>query len=258
MIFPRANLIQRLLSELRIGLASRYEKLALYLIGSTVKNGFLACKDLDLLMVDLEASEPLNAGNLEHLVDCMRTGDPFAGSFDAASPDLRNWLAALLDSTSADFPDIAATASFAFGPAKGELNIPDGSLHVHFCGPLTRGDLRSLASIMPFHAADFLTNCHSVIGPPLATLLESPHPTVRDLLFWDELLLRRFVAAPSMAARRKWLKRMLLHRTILSAYDAKHSGIIAQYSAAVENATLQEMQTMISILADSAKALRER
>lgn len=258
MTFPRADLIQRLLSELRIGLASQYQKLALYLIGSTVKNGFLACKDLDLLMVDLEVSEPLHAGDFEHLVDCMRTGDPFAGSFDAASLDLREWLSALLDSTSAHFPDIAATASFAFGPAKGELNVPDGSLHVHFCGPLTRGDLHSLASIMPFHAADFLTNCQSIIGPPLATLLDSPHPTIHDLLFWDELLLRRFDGASSMAARRKWLKRMLLHRTILSAYDAKHSVMTAQCSAAVDNATLQEMQTMVSILTDSAKALRER
>lgn len=253
----RHKLALRILSALTNKFSQLHPYIAIFLIGSSSHNLAQSPKDLDLLLVDIESAEPRNEAQLRRLLECMRFGDPFAGAFDATDVSLRNSFDQLIHSALDSQSSIQVDISFAFGPAKGEIAIPDTSLHIHVAGPLTKADLRTFDSLFPFHALDFLQNHKSLIGPPLCNLIRETRPSIYDLTFWDEILLRRFNNAPTDAVQRKWLTRIIQHRMVVPAYVAKHSPLLKHCSSAVDTSDSDGMRKMIQDLIISAKVIAE-
>jgi hypothetical protein len=244
----RQDFLVRLQSELAIKWPALWPGIAVYIIGSAAKPDAFAPKDLDLLFVNLSNEAPCHEKEFRTLVASLQHGDPFAGAFGTSDSAFRDAFHEIVRVVGAASPAFHVAVSFAFGPVRGEIAIPEDTLHVHVSGPLSRGDLASLATILPFHAVSFRQCNRTLAGPPLPTLIPDRMPSLDDLAFWDVLLVRRIFNAPSEKVRRKWLGRMIANRRNIPAYANGHSVLLDRCENLLATATAGQIDAMVQEL----------
>lgn len=253
----RNNLVSRLLLTITERWPLLFPQIAAYVVGSASRENALSPRDLDLLFVDLAAPQPSHEANFRYLVECLQHGDPFAGAFDAADPTFHSAIAEAIAAATESVPSIRTGVSFAFGPARGELAIADNALHVHVSGPLTLGDLAPLAAILPFHGVAFRRYHRTLVGPPLTSLIPAVSPSLMDLIFWDELAIRRMRSSSNDAARRKAVSRMLTNRRDVLSYASQFARLMDHCEAALPSADAEDMEALVVELASSAASALE-
>jgi hypothetical protein len=206
-----------------------HQSLAVYVIGGAAAAQRDAPKDFDLLLIRHRIRKSQNQQRLRRLVQAMASGDPFNAAFNSTSVQVRATIDRIAKHVCPKFSGLNITMSCAFGPARGEVRIPDSTLHIHVAGPITKGDLEILERVMPFHAASFLHQHRKLVGPPLATLLSGRQPTLRDLVYWDEILIRRVANAPTPAQANKWIKRMIANRAFVNPYKDTYRNLLVKF-----------------------------
>lgn len=229
--------------------------LAAYVIGSGSCSLAHMPRDFDLLLVDVSTDEAKHETQLQQLIQSMSSGDPFEAAFDATNSSVRSTIESVIRESASAVPSIDVRISFAFGPARGEIDIPDNALHIHIAGPLTKGDLRSVESLLPFHACDFLRHHKKLVGPCLSTLLSDKAPTIYDLVYWDQLLFLRFKRAYDQTQRHKWFVRMLRNRMVVPEYMKMHSALVDRCIAAAGTSSPEELGFLLDDLISSAQVL---
>lgn len=251
----RHALALRTLESLCKELPISYPHVGMYLIGSATRETPFP-RDLDVLLIDVEASEARNQVKFRRLFDFMRQGNAVEGSFSATDSSFERWIDRVIYGVADEMAcALQVTISFAFGPARGEIELATNTLHFHIAGPLTRGDLQVVSSLFPFHAIEFLLHHKALVGPPLGQFLKATSPSLQDLTSWDELLERRFNSAPDDVGRSKWLKQMLRNRLRVPSYVATYGALIESSSSIISECRTNAMSELLGRFVSSAKDL---
>jgi hypothetical protein len=247
----RNEIVRRVKGKLAVSLVQTHPALAAYVVGRSALRSVSSPKDLDILLVDISSANPTKTRELKTLAEAMATGNPFEAAFDGTDSHLRDILNHSIAEASVASPRIIVRISFAFGPTTNEIGIPSNGLHVHFAGPLTAADLRTIRNALPFHAADFAAHHRVIIGPPLRTILPASAPSLRELGSWDRLLLRRFHQANDLEGQRKWIRRMLRNRRLVPEYWRAHKKLITHLEHVVQTAMASDFESIVSVLLES-------